>query len=72
MDYISEWFTHNFGITVDTQGKILSTLIAVILLMVIRKIILNIAFKKIDDVKIQYKWRKTTTYVLSFIDFLSL
>lgn len=72
MDYISEWFTHNFGIAVDTQGKILSTLIAVILLMAIRKIILNIAFKRIEDVKIRYKWRKTSTYLLSFIGFLIL
>jgi small-conductance mechanosensitive channel len=72
MDYISEWFKHNFGLAVETQEKILSSLIAVLLLMVIRKIILNLVFKRIEDVKVRYKWRKTSTYLLSFLGFLVL
>ncbi len=72
MDYISEWFKHNFGLAVETQEKILSSLIAVLLLMVIRKIILNLVFKRIEDVKVRYKWRKTSTYILSFLGFLVL
>jgi small-conductance mechanosensitive channel len=40
--------------------------------MVIRKIILNLVFKRIEDVKVRYKWRKTSTYLLSFLGFLVL
>lgn len=72
MNYISEWFRHNFGISADAQEKILTSLIAVLLLMVIRRIILKITFKKVDNVKTQYKWRKTSTYIISFIGFLIL
>ena len=72
MNYISEWFRHNFGISADAQEKILTSLIAILVLLLLREIVLKIAFKKIEDVKIQYKWRKTSTYITSFIAFLFL
>ena len=72
MKYITEWFSSNFGISADSQEKILTSIIAIFLLMVIRKIILDVAAKKIDDVKIQYRWRKTSLYILSFLAFLIL
>lgn len=72
MNLVSEWFKHSFGISADAQEKIITSLIAIILLMIIRKVILKLAFKKIDDVKIQYKWRKTSTYITSFVAFLIL
>lgn len=72
MNYVTNWFTHNFGIHIETQEKILTSLIAIFLLLVVRKIVLNIVTKKIEDVKIQYKWRKTSLHILSFIAFLIL
>ncbi len=72
MNYISDWFTNNFGISATSQEKILTSLITIILLMVVRKIILDVAAKKFADVKIQYKWRKTSLYITSFLAFLIL
>lgn len=72
MDYITEWLTHNFGIHAETQEKFLTSFIAITALLIIRKIILNLVAKKIDDVKIQYKWRKTTLHIVSVIAFLAL
>lgn len=67
MDYISSWFQENFGISSDAQEKLLTSLIAIIILLIVRKIILNLVFKKFDDVKLQYKWRKTSTYIITLI-----
>ncbi|RJP62351.1 MAG: mechanosensitive ion channel family protein [Ignavibacteriales bacterium] len=72
MDFVTDWLTHNFGIQVETQGKFLTSFIAITILLIIRKIILNIVTKKIDDVKIQYKWRKSSLHVLTVIAFLAL
>lgn len=67
MDYISSWFQENFGISSDAQEKLLTSIITIILLLIVRKIILNLVFKKFYDVKLQYKWRKTSTYIITLI-----
>ncbi len=72
MEIITKWFNENFGVSAATQEKIITSLIAIVILLVLRKIILNLAFKNFDDVKIHYKWRKTSTYIISFIAFLIL
>lgn len=46
MDFVTDWLTHNFGIQVETQEKFLTSFIAITILLIIRKIILNIVTKK--------------------------
>lgn len=70
MNYISEWLTDHFGITVEVQEKLLLTVVAVLILIITRKIILHFVSKNVDDIKLQYKWRKTLTYLVSFISLL--
>lgn len=70
MKLVSEWLTDHFGIAVGLQEKLLSTLAAILVLLILRKIILYFLSKKVDDLKIQYKWRKSLTYLVSFIALL--
>ncbi len=70
MELITTWFNENFGLSPDAQEKILTTLITIVVLLLVRKVILNLVFKKFHDVKVQYKWRKTSTYIISFVAFL--
>lgn len=72
MDYVKEWLTHNFGISVDMQEKILATIIVLLILALIRRIVLHFVFKQYEDVKIRYKWRKTTIYISSLFASLFL
>lgn len=67
MEYISSWFQENFGISSEAQTKLLTSFIAIIILLIVRRIILNLVFKKFEDVKLQYKWRKTSTYIITLI-----
>lgn len=70
--YISEWFSQNFGISADAQEKLLISFISIILLLVVRKVVIHLTFKRITDIKVQYSWRKTSTYIITFITFLIL
>ncbi len=70
MKIVSEWLTDHFGIAVGLQEKLLYTIVAILVLLILRKIILYFLSKNVDDLKIQYKWRKSLTYLVSFIALL--
>ena len=72
MNYFKEWLTNNFGLSIAIQEKILASIIILIIIGAIRKIAHHYVFKKYDDVKTRYKWRKTTTYFSSLIALLFL
>lgn len=57
MDFISDWLTENWGLSVDVQRKILYSIIAFLILTVVRYLALRFSFKKVNDIKTQYYWR---------------
>ena len=74
MKNLIDWFNNSFlwiqettGVTLEIQSKLLITIIWIMLLVLIRKILLRLVFKKVEDYKSRYTWRKYTTYVLYFI-----
>ena len=74
MKNLINWFNNSFwwiqettGITLQIQSKMIITILWIIVLILIRKILLRLVFKKIEDYKSRYTWRKYTTYVLYFI-----
>ena len=45
------------------QTRILASLIAILFLVVVRRIVLAFVYRQTKDVGIRYRWRKTATYV---------
>lgn len=62
-------FHENLGvpITESTLIKIITSLAAIIVIMVCQAIILRAAYKYKEDIREQYHWRKGITYISTFI-----
>ncbi len=70
MDQITKWLEQTFDLSQDLQNKIIATIAAVLILWLIRTILLKIAFRRTQDIRQQYRWRKTSLYIVSSIGFL--
>jgi small-conductance mechanosensitive channel len=57
------WMEHSVGISVEAQGRILTSILVVAGLWLARVLILMAAARRTQDARVQYLWRKTTFYV---------
>ncbi len=62
MNQLSEWIQGYLGIGAGDQGKILATLVVLVLFWALRRAILHFAQRQFDDVRVLYRWRKNSTY----------
>ncbi len=54
---ISKFFTYS-----SIQAKIIATLLAILLIVALRKSIINLFILRVEDAKIRYNWLRVTTY----------
>ena len=47
----------------SVQGKILSSVVLIFAIWLLRFLLLTGVLKKVEDVRIRYRWRKTSQYV---------
>ena len=57
MEAISEWLLDNWGVSEVAQRKIFYSVIAFLVLTLLRLVALRFIFRRISDVKVQYYWR---------------
>ncbi len=67
-----EWITEQLGISPDTQGKLLASLVVVAALFVGRWLILRTLPKVSDDLWSAYRASKMVTYTATIIGLMSL
>ena len=60
---LSQWIETATGLSADVQVRLVLSLAVVLLLWVLRRLILAAAWRRTDDVKVRYQWRKFTGYV---------
>lgn len=58
------WLEANLGLSPVTQQRLLDSLATVALLWLIRHLVLSIVWRRVDDARARYRWRKTTTYLV--------
>lgn len=63
MQEIIKWIQSNLGLSPEVQTRILTSLFAILFLLVLRRIILLFVNHQTKDIGSQYRWRKTTSYV---------
>lgn len=63
MIYIMNWLQNILGLSHSFQSKLFSTLITIALLWFIRRFVLKIIYKRHEDARIHYQWRKSSVYV---------
>lgn len=65
-DFLSKigvWFGKMTDINPELMRDFFVTFIIILILWFFRKVVLRIAFKRMKDVRVQYQWRKVSTYV---------
>ena len=63
MNPITQWIIDVAGLSSQTQSKIITSLILILLLWLTRKLVLRMVWKRTEDVQQHYKTQKITTYV---------
>jgi small-conductance mechanosensitive channel len=63
MDKLTEWLQTALGISPEIQGKLLISLLTILVILFLRRIILKIVFQRIKDIVVRYRWRKSSAYI---------
>lgn len=66
MQEVTEWITNVFGLSPVAQARILSSLLAILAIVLVRRILLYLVRKNTRSVTTRYRWRKTSAY-LAFV-----
>ncbi len=66
MQSVTTWITEVFGFSPEVQTRIVSSLAAVLVLILLRRILLFIVRRNSKSIGVRYRWRKTTAY-LTFV-----
>jgi small-conductance mechanosensitive channel len=70
MDAVTTWLESTIGLSAATQQRIASSLAVIALLWLLQKLVLSVVWRRVSDVRIRYRWRKTTAYVAVPLGFL--
>ncbi len=69
---IQEWLQTNLGISIQTQGSILLSLVIVVVVWLLRKALLRVTARAEMDVRSRYLWEKGSQYAFFIILALTL
>ena len=63
MKSIMEWVQGTLGLSPETQIKIFVSLIIVLIIWILHSLIIRIMWRRTENVRIRYNWRKTLGYI---------
>ena len=66
------WITDNLGISTDLQGKILASVVVLIVLITVRTLILRSIHQRVDDSEATYRTTKLTSYSVTLVGLITL
>ncbi len=64
MTAFAEWLQETFGLSPVMQDRLAASLIAIIAIWLLRRIILFVVWRRVEDVRTRYRWQKITAYTL--------
>lgn len=60
---LGDWVQTSVGISADTQAKLLWSVVAVLVLWLLRRIVIRIVYDRVESTRARYQWSKTSSYV---------
>ncbi|MCD6380318.1 mechanosensitive ion channel family protein [bacterium] len=66
MDTAIQWIKINLGISPGVQIKFFLSILLIVAIWVIRKITLRIAYRRLEEIRGRYQWRKMSGYIAVF------
>jgi small-conductance mechanosensitive channel len=67
---VSQWIQNTIGLSDQAVDRLAASLAAILILWAVRRIILAVVWRRVEDVRTRYRWRKTTSYILVPVGFL--
>ncbi len=67
MNTIREYLSFSVGINIETQHKIVVSLVLILLLWIIRMTILRIVWRQTKNVKTRYQWKRSLSLLTPFV-----
>jgi len=67
IDKYSHWIQNTLLILINAQRHLINTLLVILIIILLRYLILFLLHRQIKDVRRRYHWRKSITYVLTFL-----
>ena len=61
---ITEWLQNTLGLSATALDRITDSLIAILVLWALRRIVLWIMRRRVDDIRARYRWQKLTAYTV--------
>ncbi len=62
---LTAWLDERLGLSPAFQDKLVLSISAIVFIIALRFVILWFAFRRIDDLRKRYRWRKTSAYIAS-------
>ncbi len=69
---LSIWAETTLGLSLAAQQRVLTSIAIVLLAWLVRRLVLRAAYRRHDDVRIRYQWRKRTTYAVVVVAALAV
>ena len=67
MNTIREYLSFSVGINIETQHKIVVSLVLILLLWIIRMTVLRIVWRQTKNVKTRYQWKRSLSLLTPFV-----
>ena len=67
LDWLYKFFTYS-----SIQAKFISTFVAIIIFIIIRRLVVRIIYRNVEDSLIRYKWQKTITYIVFVLGVITI
>jgi small-conductance mechanosensitive channel len=70
MDTFTAWLQDTLGLSAAAQQRLLSSIAAVAVLWLLRRLVLSIVWRRVEDVRARYRWQKSSSYTAFTIGLL--
>ncbi len=70
MSTFIEWSRKLMGLSPELQGKFWLSFLIIFVLWLLRKLLLSLVLPRIEDLRIRYQWRKSSSYLAAAIGIL--
>lgn len=72
MNQFNEFITHHIGLNTETFSKVVVSVLVIIFLSALRLLILKLVWRRTEDVKVRYQWKRSLSMTLPFIGLLMI
>jgi len=63
MTQVTEWIEATLGMGPELQDKVIRSVAIILILWLLRLLIVKIALRRTEDVRVRYRWSKTAAYI---------